>query len=142
VSIGGGGGSSSGLLRITAPDLLPLISRYAPGDVGRLRETGGLIAEQQCQRLLNLRQAARAVTSAGPGPEGNITKLVSGLHLQRVTELAVNLAGPDAVVDADSPLPRAYLYSRCMTIAGGTTEIVRNQIAERILGLPREPQMK
>ena len=42
----------------------------------------------------------------------------------------------------DDRLARAYLYPRCMTIAGGATEIVRNQIAERILELPRDPLAK
>ncbi|MGQ0482936.1 MAG: acyl-CoA dehydrogenase [Pseudonocardia sp.] len=139
VSIGGG---ESSLLGIVASDLPELIERYAPGDHGHLRAAGALIAEQQCQRLLNLRQAARAVQGAGPGPEGNITKLVLGLHLQRLTELALRLAGADAVSGTDIRLTRAYLYSRCMTIAGGTTEIVRNQIAERILKLPRDPLLK
>ncbi|MBA2324483.1 MAG: acyl-CoA dehydrogenase [Pseudonocardiales bacterium] len=142
VSIGGGSGGIGSLFGIAAPDLLNLVSRYAPGDVGHLREVGALIADQQCQRLLNLRQAARAVQGSGPGPEGNITKLISGEHLQRVTELALKLAGPDAVTSQDGRLTRPYLYGRCLTIAGGTTEIVRNQIAERILKLPRDPLAK
>jgi alkylation response protein AidB-like acyl-CoA dehydrogenase len=142
VSIGGGGGSGGSLIGLQASDLLGMIERYAPGDAGHLRAAGELIADQQCQRLLNLRQAARAVLGGEPGPEGNITKLLVGQQLQRVTELGVKLAGPDAVAAKNDWVARAYLYSRCLTIAGGTTEIVRNQIAERILKLPRDPLAK
>lgn len=141
VSIGGGSGSGESLLGFGAAQLVPLIERRAPGDTGHLRTAGGLIAEEQCQRLLNLRQAVRAVQGSGPGPEGNITKLVNGEHIQRVTEFALKVAGPAAITD-DRTLTRAYLYGRCYTIAGGTTEIVRNQIAERILKLPRDPLLK
>jgi alkylation response protein AidB-like acyl-CoA dehydrogenase len=141
VSIGGGSGSGESLLGFGAADLIPLIERRTPGDAGHLRTAGALIAEEHCQRLLNLRQAVRAVQGAGPGPEGNITKLVNGEHIQRVTEFALKVAGPTAITD-DRSLTRAYLYGRCYTIAGGTTEIVRNQIAERILKLPRDPLLK
>jgi alkylation response protein AidB-like acyl-CoA dehydrogenase len=141
VSIGGGGGSGS-TLQMEATLLLGLIDRYAPGDQGHLRAAGRLISDQQCQRLLNLRQAARAVQGAGPGPEGNITKLLIGKHTQQCTELAVSLAGPDVVADGGGLLARGYLLGRCLTIAGGTTEIVKNQIAERILKLPRDPLLK
>jgi len=89
-----------------------------------------------------VRQAARAVTGAGPGPEGNLAKLLSAEHDQRVADLARRLAGADAITGEAAQATWAYLMSRCLTIAGGTSEIVRNQIAERILGLPRDPLQK
>jgi len=142
VSIGGGGGTGT-LRAFTAAGLLPLIAAHAPGDTGHLRTAGRLLADEQCVALLNVRQAARAVQGSGPGPEGNITKLLAAHHIQQVTEFALALAGPEAVdrhtAEDDLDWTRAYLYARCMTIAGGTTEITRNQIAERILKLPRDP---
>ena len=91
--------------------------------------------------LLNLRRAERAVAGGEPGPEGNVTKLLSAEHVQRVGDLALSLAGPDAALaEGDAGMVGLQLvFSRALTIAGGTSEITRNQIAERILGLPRDP---
>jgi alkylation response protein AidB-like acyl-CoA dehydrogenase len=59
-----------------------------------------------------------------------------------VDDLARRLAGPAALTGDAKHATWAYLMSRCLTIAGGTSEIVRNQIAERLLGLPRDPLQK
>ena len=80
----------------------------------------------------------RAIGGHEPGPEGNITKLLSAEHAQRVTELGFSLAGGGALRDEIPGLLHDLWFTRCLSIAGGTSEISRNQIAERILGLPRE----
>jgi alkylation response protein AidB-like acyl-CoA dehydrogenase len=131
-----GGGSREGL---AATELPELAERFAPGDGAATVAVGALIAEEQAMRLLNLRAVARALASTGPGPEGNITKLLSAEHAQRVTEEGMRIAGPAAVVGETPELTFEYLFDRCLTIAGGTSEITRNVIAERILGLPRDP---
>jgi alkylation response protein AidB-like acyl-CoA dehydrogenase len=91
---------------------------------------------------LNLRQVMRAVIGSGPGPEGAVTKLLSAEHAQRVSSLALRIAGEDGIGDREQRIRYQFLFDRCLTIAGGTSEIVRNIIAERILGLPRDPLAK
>ncbi|WP_341264523.1 acyl-CoA dehydrogenase [Gordonia hydrophobica] len=133
VSIGGGSGS----IEFGPAELVKVLDESSATD-GDLR-VGEMIAEDHTLRLLNLRQAARAVIGAGPGPEANVTKLVKAEHSQRITELGLDLAGTAAVAGGTPELTYAYLFARCLTIAGGTSEIMRNTIAERLLGLPRDP---
>ncbi len=140
ISIGGG---SSAPLGFTADDLIKLLD----GAARRRRRTvrpraGEVVADGHTLRLLNLRRVSRAIAGAEPGPEGNVTKLVLAEHSQRLTELGMALAGTAAVDRTHPALTRAYLGNRAMTIAGGTSEITRNTIAERILGLPRDPLLK
>jgi 3-oxochol-4-en-24-oyl-CoA dehydrogenase len=131
-----GGGSRDG---VSAFELLELAARYGVSDTENVRAIARLIVEEQAMRVVNLRQVTRAVVGSGPGPEGNVTKLLSAEHAQRVTELAMRLAGPAAVTGAEERVSFEYLFDRCLSIAGGTSEITRNVIAERILGLPRDP---
>jgi alkylation response protein AidB-like acyl-CoA dehydrogenase len=133
-------GSNQGELGLPdARELVALADRYVPDDAGVAREVGVVVAEAQAMAGLNLRHVMRALIGGPPGPEGNITKLLSAEHAQRVARLALELTGSAGAAGAEPRLARAYLFSRCLTIAGGTSEIVRNVIAERILGLPRDP---
>jgi 3-oxochol-4-en-24-oyl-CoA dehydrogenase len=136
VSIGGGS------VTMTADALIDLLARHRPGDTGLARDVGALLIEAYTLATLNLRQAARAVFDSGPGIEGNIAKLFGAEHAQRVAELGLRLAGPAVLIGGEPEVLHDYLFSRCLTIAGGTSEIVRNLIAERILGLPRDPAPK
>jgi alkylation response protein AidB-like acyl-CoA dehydrogenase len=136
VSIGGGS------VTLAAADLLDLLTRHRDGDYGFTRDVGALLIEAYALATLNLRQAARAVSDSGPGIEGNIAKLFGAEHAQRVAELALRIAGPAILTGGEPEVVHDYLFSRCLTIAGGTSEIIRNLIAERLLGLPREPGAK
>ncbi|BCI50950.1 hypothetical protein NIIDNTM18_02280 [Mycolicibacterium litorale] len=140
ISIGGGSGAPTGF---SADDLVELPDS-APAEVSAayVRRAGAVLAEAHTLRLLNLRRASRAIAGAEPGPEGNVTKLLVAEQCQRQTELGMELAGAAAVVGRTPELTRAYLGNRAMTIAGGTSEITRNTIAERILGLPRDPLLR
>ena len=94
--------------------------------------------------VLNQRSAYRAVAGGGPGPEGNIAKLLLSEIGHETAAIMAELAGPDAAfLDGDGAMAATLvLMNRAMSIAGGTSEIKRNQIAERILGLPRDPLIK
>jgi alkylation response protein AidB-like acyl-CoA dehydrogenase len=136
VSIGGGS------VTMTADALSGLLAKHSAGDTGLARDVGALLVEAYTLTAMNLRQAARAVFDAGPGIEGNIAKLFGAEHAQRVAELAMRIAGPAILLGGEPEVVHDYLFSRCLTIAGGTSEIVRNLIAERILRLPRDPAPK
>ncbi|MEV8546511.1 acyl-CoA dehydrogenase [Streptomyces sp. NPDC051572] len=135
-----GGGSDEGV--VPAYDLLALVSRYVPDEPVIRHDMAHLIAEEQAMRLINLRQVARAVAHSGPGPEGNVTKLLAAEHAQRSAELAMEISGLAAISGHEPRVTWQYLYTRCLSIAGGTSEITRNVIAERILGLPRDPLIR
>ncbi len=140
VSIGSGGGGgygggmpADGVIKMhdAHPDRLP-------GGAGRI---GRYVASQQAMDALNLRSAHRAVAGVGPGPEGNITKLVLSENGHEMAAMIAALSGSDTVfMDGLSAMAGTLVLShRAMSIAGGTSEIKRNQIGERILGLPRDP---
>uniref|UniRef100_UPI0015F05068 acyl-CoA dehydrogenase family protein n=1 Tax=Pseudonocardia pini TaxID=2758030 RepID=UPI0015F05068 len=135
VSIGGGAGSRD---RPTAASLVALLDRYAPDDGGLAREVGLPASAEQATQLLNLRSVERAVVGAEPSAEGNVTKLLAAEQAQQITELGMRIAAAAAVTGGEAALTYEYLFARCLTIAGGTSEVSRNVIAERILGLPRE----
>ncbi|MEI7760491.1 MAG: acyl-CoA dehydrogenase family protein [Thermoleophilia bacterium] len=83
-----------------------------------------------------------APESGVPGPEGSILKLQWSEANQRITKLALELLGPDAqLLDSNAPYggywQHLQLRSRGNTIEAGTSEILRNIVAERVLGLPR-----
>lgn len=132
------GGNKGGLDLVGAGDLALLETPARPLDTGAAREVGVVMAEERAMAALNLRHVARTLAGGPPGAEGNVTKLLSAEHAQRVAGVGMRIAGLDAVAGGEAKLTHSYLFSRCLTIAGGTSEIVRNLIAERILGLPRE----
>jgi alkylation response protein AidB-like acyl-CoA dehydrogenase len=98
--------------------------------------------EAQALRLTALRSLTQLVKTGIPGPEGSILKLHWSEANQRLTKLALELLGPDAAL-AGEMAPYAgfwqhqQLRSRGNTIEAGTSEILRNIVAERVLGLPR-----
>jgi len=86
--------------------------------------------------LLAKRTLGAALSGRAPGPEGSVIKLAWSLTDQALTNTAVDVLGMDAL---SGGWATNLLGSRSLTIAGGTTEVNRNIIGERVLGLPREP---
>jgi 3-oxochol-4-en-24-oyl-CoA dehydrogenase len=103
---------------------------------------GHLIAEAHSVALLGHRATLRTLSGVDPGSGSSVRKLLGVEHEQRVQEMGMALYGPDAAV-LDGKAQRweeGFLSTRCLTIAGGTSEVQRNVIAERILGQPRDPE--
>lgn len=121
--------------------LQQVVKDIGPEHGSTLVEIGEVTAGAIAARALNLRVATRFATGAEPGVEGNLTKLIFGLHAQRMTELGVRVLGERGVyVDRNAEVVTGeYLRHRSSTIAGGTSEILRNIIGERALDLPRDP---
>lgn len=134
----GGGMDPAKMLRVPLANLL---IELKPNDTGLAREAAELTARDVANRLINLRAVVRAVNGGGPGKEGNLTKLIGAELSVELAELACRIVGEHAVSThgiGKQPV-KMHLSMRAATIAGGTSEVLRNQIAERILGLPRDP---
>jgi alkylation response protein AidB-like acyl-CoA dehydrogenase len=134
VSMGSGGSFGPGveaLLAHTGPDASAVV----------VDEVGRLLAESHALAALGWRSTLRALTGAEPGPESSVRKLLGVEHEQRIQELGLELLGPAGAVDegAGAAWIAGYLGNRALSIAGGTSEIQRNVIAERLLGLPKDP---
>jgi alkylation response protein AidB-like acyl-CoA dehydrogenase len=134
-------GSGQGQLSMAGSRLVSLFDAAPDRLSGGHGVLGRYIAEQEAVNLLNLRTAHRAVTGGEPGPEGAITKLALSELGHQASAILTELVGPDAAYTGAEYADRTQLLflHRAMAIAGGTSEIKRNQIAERILGLPRDP---
>jgi alkylation response protein AidB-like acyl-CoA dehydrogenase len=138
VSIGGGSGGGATLPPKMLVDMFDAAPERLPGGATRI---GRYAAGFHAMAMLNLRGAHRAVAGGGPGPEGSITKLVLTELGHDTAAMAVALTGPQAAFldGAGTIAGMLALSHRALSIAGGTSEIKRNQIGERILGLPRDP---
>jgi len=97
---------------------------------------GDLHMRCEILRLTAYRGLTTQMKYGQPGPEGSLTKWMWSDTNQRATELAVELLGPSALA-TDSRWSFELLRARGNTIEGGTTEILKNIVAERVLGLPR-----
>jgi alkylation response protein AidB-like acyl-CoA dehydrogenase len=107
-----------------------------PADRARV---GHAVALSTVCSLLDVRTTLRSIAGQGPGPESSVAKLLTVRTRQEASELVVDLHGPRALL-ADDDVRRdvhEMLLTRCLSIAGGTTQILRSVAAERILGLPR-----
>ncbi|HUI04201.1 MAG TPA: acyl-CoA dehydrogenase [Acidimicrobiales bacterium] len=122
--------------------ILRSLSAAEEEDAVTLDAVGALLAEAQSVALLGARTTLRSVSGVEPGPEASVRKLLGAEHEQRVQELGLSLLGARGATTEDDAgqWSRGFLSTRCLTIAGGTSEVQRNVIGERILGLPRDPE--
>ncbi|WP_405549623.1 acyl-CoA dehydrogenase [Streptomyces globisporus] len=118
-----------------------LIARSDGLDEAVRARIGALAGEAHALACIGLRTTLQQVSGREPGAGASVRKLVQTLHQQKVAELTLELLGPQGAVDEPAAGERAlhgFLMSRCLTIAGGTTQIQLNVVAERVLGLPRD----
>ena len=95
-----------------------------------------LYIESESLRINAYRGLTQIIKHRQPGPEGSLTKWQWSDLNQALTETSADIRGPEAPLK-DSDWTYRFLRARANSIEGGTTEILRNIIAERVLGLPR-----
>jgi alkylation response protein AidB-like acyl-CoA dehydrogenase len=129
------------------------IWRERGGDPATRHRMVDLWMRAEVLRLTNIR-AVQLRTAGTPGPEGSIGKVLSAELNKQITELTLELLGPEGMLYpggyvgdrpgqamASSTVQHAMLRARANSIEGGTTEIAKNILGERVLGLPGEPRV-
>src|SRR3546814_8176663 len=103
--------------------------------------------EAELLRLIRLRTATARIKGESPGAEASIRKILADEHGQRMMRLAKDLAGPGGMLTTEGPLGAdpamwhyGFLFAPALTIGGGTGEVQRHIVAERVLGLPHHVQ--
>ncbi|MCP2339062.1 acyl-CoA dehydrogenase [Actinomadura rupiterrae] len=138
VSLSTGGGLGMGV-----PELLDFF-KGKELDAVATAEVGALVAQGQSIDLLGLRTTLKQLNGVEPGAESSVRKLLGVQFNQEVADYCWGSQGATAATEVPLTeagiVARAMLFSRAMTIYGGTTEVQLNIIGERLLGLPRDPE--
>lgn len=136
----------SGNLGLENADQAVELARHRVGGLDDLERdrVADLITRSYVQRLAGMRVAAAVVAGNDPGPEASVGKLLATDTMARTSEVVRLLLGPDLTVDSGEWGTWAWtehvLGAPGYRIAGGSDEIQHNILAERVLGLPREPR--
>jgi alkylation response protein AidB-like acyl-CoA dehydrogenase len=131
------GAASAASVKIALGQLIELArERGVEGDPVIRQKIAALLIEAEALRLNAWRGLTQIMKTGIPGPEGSLPKLQWSAVNQGLTELAVAIQGEDGVL-RESDWTYRFLRARANSIEGGTTEILKNIIAERVLGLPR-----
>jgi alkylation response protein AidB-like acyl-CoA dehydrogenase len=138
-------------------DLIDLVRANGGTDDPILRQRlADVWIEGQVLDLIRQRTLMARLAGKQPGPEASIRKILADEHGQKVMALAKDLAGAAGMIEGSGPgsggrtrTPRGddtwhwgYLFSQALTIGGGTGEVQRNIVGEKVLGLPKEPDVE
>jgi 3-oxochol-4-en-24-oyl-CoA dehydrogenase len=129
----------------TTGDLLDLVRAHGGVADPHLRQRlAALHIESEILRLIRLRTVSARLRGLEPGPETSVRKALADQHGQHVMALGLALSGADGLLADAAPYgdlagawAYGFLYSPALTIGGGTSEVQRTVIGEKILGLPR-----
>src|SRR5689334_16151360 len=131
----------------TAMDVVDIVRAHGGTTDRRLRQQlARLYTESEVLRLIRLRTLSARLRGLEPGPEASVRKAMSDEHGQHVMEMAKTLGGAHGMLADRGPFGEldggtwnyGYLYARALTIGGGTSEVQRNILGEKVLGLPRD----
>ncbi len=130
----------------TANDLIELVrSQGGAADPVMRQRLAQLFIESEILRLIRLRTVTAAVRGQPPGAEASVRKALADEHGQKIMGLAKDLSGPAGMLADGGPLgtaagpwPHGFLFAPALTVGGGTSEVQRNIIGERVLGLPHD----
>jgi alkylation response protein AidB-like acyl-CoA dehydrogenase len=139
----------------TADDLVALVVAAGGAPESSLRDRlCSVWIESQILRVLRLRMVSAVLAGRAPGAEASVRKAIADAHGQHVMNVARDLAGAFAMLSGSGPVggwgtdgadslgdstwSRGFLYSPALTVGGGTAEVQRNIVAEKVLGLPRD----
>ena len=137
VAIGSGGGGGG---RGSVNQLISLAQERGLNADARVRQQlADLYTKTRIQKFLSMRTLTAATKGKVPGPEGSIGKLLGGRIMTQLGDLTVSLAGADAVA-GKTGYAQTMLGAPAGHIAGGSDEVMKNIIGERVLGLPGEPR--
>jgi alkylation response protein AidB-like acyl-CoA dehydrogenase len=122
-----------------AADLLEVVAGLPDSpDAALLERTGHLVSEGHAIDLLGVRATLKRLSGTEPGATGSVRKVLGMRYAQRIAEECWALSGAEGAVYG-TRWSRAVLFTRALTIGGGTTDVQLNIIGERLLGLPRDP---
>ena len=134
----------------TALDVIELVRTM--GGVKNLvmrQKIARIYTEHVLLEIIRMRTLTQRLRGAQPGPESSIRKIIADEHGQHVMSLARDLIGADALLTGVTSESKktlqnhawysGYMFSQALTIGGGTGEVQRNILGERVLGLPHEP---
>jgi len=131
------GATAAASVKIALGQLIELAKERGVADDPIVRQgIASLLIEAEALRLNAWRGLTAIMKTGIPGPEGSLPKLQWSAVNQGLTELAVTIQGEDGLAK-DSEWTYRFLRARANSIEGGTTEILKNIIAERVLGLPK-----